>query len=135
MKGIIAGSRRRFGQQILEASQIFESNDIYMTFPSNKKVIDVWDGFPILEGDSPEASVRELEDGFLRAIDKAQFVYVVNPEGYIGKGTIFEIGYAHGTGKDIFAYDEIEDVIGHYLAGIFKPDEFVGFLRRERGLK
>ena len=135
MKCIIAGSRRRFGQQILEAHQIFESHGICITFPLHKRVIDVRDGLPIFEGDPPEASVRELEDGYLRALDIAEVVYIVNPKGYLGKGTIFESGYAHARGKEIFASDPVGDVIGSYVSGVYNPEEFVGFLRREGRLK
>lgn len=39
-------------------------------------------------------TARQIEDRFLRAIDKSDFMYVMNIEGYIGLSTAMEIGYA-----------------------------------------
>jgi len=46
--------------------------------------------------------LREVEDRFLAAIDRADFLYVLNPGGYIGLSTAFEIGYAMESDKPIY---------------------------------
>lgn len=48
-------------------------------------------------------SVKErLDELHLRKIDIADYVYVINPGGYIGDSTAREIAYAVGLGKAVF---------------------------------
>ncbi len=48
-------------------------------------------------------TIREIEDRFLRAIDEADFLYVLCAEGYIGPSTALEIGYAFGGDTPVYA--------------------------------
>jgi hypothetical protein len=50
---------------------------------------------------------REIEDRFLRAVERSDFLYVYNPEQYIGTSTAFEIGFALGLNVPIFLEREI----------------------------
>lgn len=49
----------------------------------------------------------EVEAAFLEQLDKSDFVYVMNPESYIGDMSIFEIGYTKGIKKPIYASNPI----------------------------
>jgi nucleoside 2-deoxyribosyltransferase len=40
--------------------------------------------------------------GCLGKIDEADVVYVVNPEGYVGKSVCVDIGYAYARSKPIY---------------------------------
>lgn len=40
--------------------------------------------------------------GCLKKIDDADVVYIVNPEGYIGKSVSVDIGYAYAKNKSIY---------------------------------
>ena len=40
--------------------------------------------------------------GCLKNIDDADVVYVVNPEGYVGKSVSVDIGYAYAKNKSIY---------------------------------
>jgi hypothetical protein len=51
-----------------------------------------------------DLSIREIEGRFLGAIDKADFLYVYNPEAYMGASTAFEIGYALARETPIYAH-------------------------------
>jgi len=44
---------------------------------------------------------RQLDALHLAKIDRADWVYVVNPGGYVGESTRREIGYARQTGKPV----------------------------------
>lgn len=67
------------------------------------------DGYMVLapgvfahDGDAmTEAQKLALDALHLRKIDQADFVYVVNPRGYIGESTSREIAYAHSCGKPV----------------------------------
>lgn len=53
-------------------------------------------------------TVRHIEDGFLRHIESATFLYVGNFEGYTGLSTFLEIGFALGTNKPVYCVNEIK---------------------------
>ena len=59
-------------------------------------------------------ATRQIEDRFLRAMERVDLVYIMNVEGYIGETTAFEIGYALALGKPMYADQplnmEIEDL-------------------------
>ena len=42
---------------------------------------------------------RRLDDLHLRKIDLSEYIFVINPGGYIGASTRAEIDYATATGK------------------------------------
>ncbi|GAB3813415.1 hypothetical protein [Kribbella italica] len=54
-------------------------------------------GDPITDDDK-----QRLDALHLAKIDLASWVYVVNPNGYIGESTHREIDHAHRTGKPIY---------------------------------
>lgn len=45
----------------------------------------------------------------LEKIDGADAVYVIDPDGYIGKSVAIDIGYAFARGKPIYSMEPIED--------------------------
>jgi len=49
----------------------------------------------------------QVEDEFLRCITKSDFVYVVNPDGYVGDMVAFEIGFALANGVRVIALNPI----------------------------
>lgn len=62
-----------------------------------------WRPLPNERGMSPS----EVEDSFLTAIRRSDFLYIENPGGYIGEMVCFEIGFAFGRGKMIFSREKI----------------------------
>ncbi len=53
-------------------------------------------------------NIREIEDRFLRAIDEADFLYVLCPKGYIGASTSFEMGYALAGETPVYAGESLD---------------------------
>ncbi len=47
--------------------------------------------------------------GCLEKIDKADIVYIVNPNGYVGKSVSADIGYAYARNKSIYVMNQIDD--------------------------
>ena len=47
--------------------------------------------------------------GCLEKIDQADIVYVVNPEGYVGKSVSVDIRYAYAKSKPLYVMHPIED--------------------------
>lgn len=47
--------------------------------------------------------------GCLERIDEADVVYVVNPDGYVGRSVCVDVGYAYAKGKPIYVMYPIDD--------------------------
>jgi nucleoside 2-deoxyribosyltransferase len=47
--------------------------------------------------------------GCLEKIDEADVVYIVNPDGYVGRSVCIDIGYAYAKGKPIYVMHPIDD--------------------------
>ena len=56
-------------------------------------------------------SIKQIEDEFLSSVKKSDFLYVVNPDGYIGNSVAMEIGFAVAKGKPVFLQKEISELI------------------------
>ncbi len=56
-----------------------------------------------------EKSRKKLTLKHFKRIDKCNLVYLYNPDGKIGSGTIFEAGYAIAKGKKIFSFAKVKD--------------------------
>ncbi len=63
-------------------------------------------GFRPLPGEKG-MSVRQIEDEFLWCLAKSDFVYVVNPAGYVGQVVAMEVGVALALSVPVFAQEEI----------------------------
>ena len=84
---------------------------------------------------SKNTDVRGIS-GCLEKIDNADVVYIVNPEGYIGKSVSIDIGYAYAKNKSIYAMHSIDDppVMG-MIKGILSFEELISFLKHRRTTK
>ena len=67
--------------------------------------------------------------GCLEKIDAADAVYVVDPDGYVGKSVSVDIGYAHAKNKPIYVMHMIEDppVMG-MIRGVLSFKELIDLL-------
>lgn len=52
-------------------------------------------------------NVRQIEDEFLRSLSQSDFVYVVNPGGYVGNTVSMEIGVAIALGIPVYAQEPL----------------------------
>lgn len=53
-------------------------------------------------------SIRQIEDSFLDKVVQSDFHYVANFEGYVGKSTCMEIGFAMACGVPSFSIEQIK---------------------------
>jgi nucleoside 2-deoxyribosyltransferase len=70
--------------------------------------------------------------GCLEKIDETDVVYIVNPDGYVGKSVCIDIGYSHAKGKPIYVMYPIDDP---QVTGIVKRalsfEELIDFLKHD----
>lgn len=98
---VVSGSFNKFLPQIQEVANTMVVLGINVLSPKTFRAVGTLDGFVILEGE--KGSPARIERQHLRAIGKSDFLYVVNPEGYIGESVALEIGYALSKGIPIYA--------------------------------
>jgi len=68
--------------------------------------------------------------GCLEKIDEADVVYVVNPDGYVGRSVCVDIGYAYAKGKPIYCMYTIDDPpIMSMVKGVLSFEELINFLK------
>ncbi|OGH07215.1 MAG: hypothetical protein A2171_01660 [Candidatus Levybacteria bacterium RBG_13_35_9] len=52
-------------------------------------------------------TIKQIEDEFLDAIRNSDFLYVVNPDGFIGQTVGMEIGFAVACDKPVYSQKQI----------------------------
>ena len=68
--------------------------------------------------------------GCLEKIDEADVVYVVDPEGYVGKSVSLDIGYARGRNKPIYLMCETSDPpIMELVEGVLSFEELIDLIK------
>jgi hypothetical protein len=70
--------------------------------------------------------------GCLRKINDSDIIYVVNPDGYVGKSVCVDIGYAHAKNKQIYAMCPIDDPpVENLINGIMTLDALIDLLKAD----
>jgi hypothetical protein len=64
-------------------------------------------GFRPLPNERHHSSIKDIEDRFLAAIRKSDFLYLFNPEQYLGDSAAFEVGYALEGDIPIFSKEPV----------------------------
>jgi len=130
---VVSGSFRKYYSRILSVITILLNSRVQVLSPKSSKIIDPSKGFVILETDLHDLSspvIRHIEGKVLRHIRECDFLYVCNPEGYIGLSTAFEIGFAHAHGKKIITSDlPTDSTIFEFVDQVCSPDEAVVFIQ------
>ena len=69
--------------------------------------------------------------GCLKKIDDADVVYIVDPEGYVGKSVSVDIGYAYARNKPIYVMHSVDDppVMG-LVNAVLSPKSLIEILKR-----
>ncbi len=68
--------------------------------------------------------------GCLEKIDEADVVYVVNPDGYVGRSVCVDIGYAYAKGKPVYCMYPIDDPpVMKMVEGVLSSEELINFLK------
>ncbi|MEM7821717.1 MAG: hypothetical protein QXX38_02815 [Candidatus Aenigmatarchaeota archaeon] len=116
MKSVCIAGSFKFYKQILELEMELNKEGIPVERPVLDKRYRRGEepyGLIIPEGITEEellGDMKKIELDFLSKIDKQQILYIVCPNGYIGKAVAFEIGYAKARGKHVISMCPIEDL-------------------------
>ena len=110
IKTVISGSFRKHYHEIKEMIDQFGRLGIEVLSPKKSNIVNPDDDFVILESDESD-NIFFIENEHLSAIKKSDFLYVVNPGGYIGLTVALEMGYACANNKKIYCLCEPNDIL------------------------
>jgi hypothetical protein len=66
----------------------------------------------------------------LEKVDDADIVYVVNPQGYVGKSVSVDLGYAHAKNRSIYVMNRVDDPpIMNLTNGVLSPKALIELLK------
>jgi hypothetical protein len=109
----ISGSFRKFKPEIDKLIDDFAELGVHVRAPAKgwlykpHIIVAEWADFrplPQEVGLSP----RQIEDTFLDAIRRSDFLYLANPEGYMGSSASLEMGFALALGIPVFSLAAID---------------------------
>jgi hypothetical protein len=99
---------------------VFVGSGVKVLAPKRSRIIAEESGFAILESDKPlvekmrrqgassEEISNAIERKFLSHFSRADFIYIVNPQGYNGLSVTFELGRAAGYKKPIYPLEPLD---------------------------
>ena len=129
----IIGSFKQFYDQVLEALSDFKDMGISVTSPIGSAIIKPGIPFVRFTSDDPDISDEMVQTITLKRILKASSVYVVNPEGYVGRTTCYEIGRILQSRKPIYFSEMPCDLpIKIPESHILKPEELAKLILKEQ---
>lgn len=112
---VVSGSFNRFFPEVQETVGSMIGLGITVLSPRITKHVNIHSGFVMLEGD--KGSPGQIEKRHLHAISKSDFLYIVNPEGYIGESVALEVGYALSKGVPVYALNKPrEEVFSSFIS-------------------
>jgi len=105
----VSGSFKKHLNRINETILEFKKNGIEVLSPQLSRPISRESDFVILESD--KGNLKEIESKHLEAISQSDFLYVVNPRGYIGKSSALEIGFALSRNVPVYSLQKPIDPV------------------------
>ena len=120
---VISGSYRKDFESLRRTFEEFRDLGCKILSPSNVFIVNEEDGFVYMKGEETETP-ENIEDRHLSAIQKANFVWLHTPEGYVGPSAALEVGFAHAAGVPVYAKELPNDkVLRSFVQVVSSPGE------------
>ncbi len=117
--------------------QLFTQAGIEVLAPAFSEIKSFEKGFAVLKSDK-ETDYRMIELLYLhhlKHLSENGFSYFVNPEGYIGKSTSYELGIAQATNVRCFFSEKISDHPAYIHNNfVMSPEALVGYINNNNSL-
>ena len=113
-KVVICGSFHRNPDSLALLIEELQQTGCQILSPFTYTFTSVTDRFVRSEHDAGFSNY-EIERFHLRALKQSDFVWLYDPDAYIGLSGAFELGFAHSLGKTIFAFEHPSEP---YMAAI-----------------
>ena len=122
---VISGSYKRDFPRLRSSYKEFGELGCQVLSPANINPVAESDGFVYMEGQE-QGDPAEIEQHHLQSINKANFLWVHDPEGYVGTSATLEIGHAVSLGIPVYAAEEPrEHVLRQFVRVVQSPKHAV----------
>jgi nucleoside 2-deoxyribosyltransferase len=110
----VSGSFTRHQSSLLATMEDMHRHDVAVLSPNSGEIDGIDKGFAYLKGD-PSRDKKWTEDRHIEALRHSDFMWIINPDGYLGLSTAFEMGFARALGVPIFGASKLDhDPLGKY---------------------
>jgi nucleoside 2-deoxyribosyltransferase len=113
-KVVVCGSFQQHLKYIEDVIAVLHKHNITVLSPWTTKIVPETSGtdFILLEGQEPLKNKRDTWTHRYRHMDKfrqSDVIIVCNPNGYVGKGAMFELGFIVASSKRIIFTEKPSD--------------------------
>lgn len=134
---ILHGSFSKHFDYLQKIHKLLNDAGIEVLAPQSGEVVANEQGFGLFEneiGKDPR-SVELLYLHNLKKLGEDGFSYFINPDGYIGRSTSYELGIAHLTNTRTFFTNKLHDHPAYvHKNSIWKPEKLVDFILNSQSL-
>jgi NTP pyrophosphatase (non-canonical NTP hydrolase) len=122
---VLSGTYRKDVENLKRAYEEFKDLGCTILSPTNVSVVSEVNGFVYMKGEETEAPDK-IEGRHLAAIQKANFVWLHAPDGYVGPTAALEVGFANAVGVPVFAQQAPKDkVLQSFVRLVDSPSAMV----------
>lgn len=137
VKCVLHGSFRKHFDLIQKTYEIFTKAGIEIIAPKKSEIASFTKGFAFFKGEE-NLDPRLIELLYLHNLKRLGsngFSYFVNPEGYIGKSTSYELGIAQLSNVRCFFYESLEDHPAYiHKNSVWRPEDLACYISEKREL-
>lgn len=128
----IIGSFRQFYEEILNAWEIFDQAGLRVTTPLGTAILEQGIEFVRFDSDPTDLDDPTIQTVALHRILRADVVFVVAPDGYVGRTTCYEIGRIVQANRPLYFSVQPADLpIAVPSSHVVAPTELIAILKRE----
>lgn len=106
----LIGSFKQFYREIQSVFDFFVSKGLLITSPAGTEITRPDIPFVRFTSDNPDLSDEMIQTVTLKRIFSSDLVYVVAPNGYIGRTTCYEVGRMIQAMKPIYFSEQPQDL-------------------------
>jgi NTP pyrophosphatase (non-canonical NTP hydrolase) len=122
---VISGTYRKDFDTLRHTYEEFRDLGCDILSPSSVTITSEEDGFVYMKGEETETPIA-IEERHLQAIQRASFVWLHVPNGYVGPTSALEVGFANAAGVPVFAREAPkEKVFQPFVRVVTAPSEVI----------
>ena len=128
----VSGSFRQAMGAVQDAVYRLTDAGVRVLSPADPRVVDRFGDFLFVASDMVRA-IKLVQSRHLAAINASDFLWLVAPQGYVGRSGSMEIGFAVATGTPIFSSEVPTDLtLRQYVAPLASPEDAIRVVREQR---
>jgi NTP pyrophosphatase (non-canonical NTP hydrolase) len=118
---VLSGTYRKQFDVLKLAYEEFQDLGCTVLSPSNVSIVREEHGFVYMRGEETQTP-ESIEERHLEAIQKASFVWLHAPDGYVGPTAALEIGFANAVGVPVYAREMPKDkILSSFVRQVHSP--------------